>query len=90
MPTKRAHIAFPEDLISEIDSLVGPRGRTAFLLETARKEVQRRKLLRFLESSTPAWKDKDHPEFSAGSGAWVKKLREESEHRIKQKSRQEK
>ncbi len=81
MPTKRAHIVFPEDLISEIDALVGPRGRTAFLLETARKEVQRQKLLRFLEGSAPVWKDKNHQDLSMGSAAWVRKLRDEGEHR---------
>ena len=81
MPTKRAHIIFPEDLISEIDALVGPRRRTAFLLEITRKEVQRQKLLQFLERSAPAWKDKDHEDMGGDSAAWVRKLRQESEHR---------
>jgi len=60
MKTKRAHVLLPQDLVKEIDSIVGPRGRSAFLVETAREAVRRRKLLRFLESDTPAWKDADH------------------------------
>jgi hypothetical protein len=32
----------PEDLVREIDDLVGPRGRSAFLVETARNEVLER------------------------------------------------
>ena len=79
MPTRRAHVILPDDLLQEIDALVGPRGRSAFLLETARSEVQRQKLLRFLESGKPAWNDDRHPELSKGSAAWVRKLRRESD-----------
>ena len=76
---RRAHILLPEDLLREIDALVGPRGRSAFLVETARNEVRRHRLLQFLKSKDPAWKDEDHPELSAGAGNWVRKLRAESE-----------
>jgi hypothetical protein len=76
---RRAHILLPEELLREIDSLVGPRGRSAFLVETARNEVRRHRLLQFLQSNDPAWKDKDHPELAGGSSAWVRTLRAESE-----------
>jgi hypothetical protein len=79
--TQRAHILIPADLLREIDAIAGPRGRSAFLLETAREEVRRRKLLRFLESDEPAWRDADHPELQNGSAAWVRQLRSESERR---------
>ena len=64
MTTKRAHVLLPEDLLREIDALVGPRGRSAFLVETARSEVRRQKLLQFLESKGSGWKDEDHPELA--------------------------
>jgi hypothetical protein len=67
--------------LREIDALVGPRGRSAFLLETARQEVQRRKLLRFLESGYPAWKAEDHPELDSGSAGWVHQMRQQGERR---------
>jgi hypothetical protein len=70
----------PSDLLREIDALVGPRGRTAFLLETAKQELRRRKLLSFLESKDAAWKEENPPE--EDSAAWVRKLRAESEGRI--------
>lgn len=82
MPTKRAHILLPDDLLLEIDSLVGPRGRSAFLVETARNEVRRQKLLQFLEGTEPAWKDKAHTELAKGSAAWVRRLRTESDTRL--------
>jgi hypothetical protein len=87
MKTKRAHILLPYDLVREIDAIVGPRGRSAFLVETAREAVRRRKLLQFLESDTPGWKDEDHPELAKGTGAWVRQLRRESDKRIIQGSR---
>ena len=85
MKAKRAHILLPQDLVREIDSIVGPRGRSAVLVETAREAVRRRKLLRFLENDTPAWKDEDHPELSDGSDAWVREVRQQSEKRLGRK-----
>lgn len=82
MNTQRAHIVLPQDLIAEIDSVVGPRGRSAFLVETAKAELRRRKLLAFLHSEEPVLRDEDHPELAGGSVAWVRKLRSEGEKRI--------
>ncbi len=87
---RRAHILLPEDLLQEIDALVGPRGRSAFLVETARKEVRRHRLLQFLQSKDPAWKDKDHPELVDGAGNWVRHLRAESEVTGKRKNSRQK
>jgi metal-responsive CopG/Arc/MetJ family transcriptional regulator len=81
MRSRRAHVLLPEDLLREIDALVGPRGRSAFLVETARNEVRRQKLLQFLEGKEPSWKDEDHRELAGGAAAWVRKLRTESEAR---------
>jgi hypothetical protein len=77
--SQRAHIFLPEDLLRDIDALVGPRGRSAFLAETARNEVRRQKLLRFLEGKQPSWRDADHPELAGSSAAWVRAIRRESE-----------
>jgi hypothetical protein len=79
--SQRAHIVLPEELIEEIDAAVGPRGRSAFLVETARAELRRRRLLAFLNDDQPAWQAEDHPELAAGSAAWVRSIRAEGEHR---------
>jgi metal-responsive CopG/Arc/MetJ family transcriptional regulator len=77
MGSNRAHIVIPQDLIEQIDALVGPRGRSAFLVETARAELRKRALIAFLENDEPVMKDEDHPELAAmGTVAWVKKMRE--------------
>jgi len=82
MAAQRTHIVLPRELIEEIDSIVGPRGRSAFLVETARAELRRRRLLTFLRDDHPAWSEKDHPELAAGAGVWAKRVRSESETRI--------
>ncbi len=77
MTHKRAHVILPADLLAEIDTLVGQRGRSAFLEDVLREEVRRRRLLQFLNSPEPAWKDGDHPELAEGAEAWVRKMRDE-------------
>jgi len=47
-----------------------------------REAARRKKLLRFLESDTPAWKDVDHAELHRGTAAWVHALRRESDRRV--------
>jgi hypothetical protein len=83
MGLQRAHIVLPQELIEEIDSVVGPRGRSAFLVETARAELRRRKLLSFLGDDRPAWIDKDHPELASGADAWVRRVRSENDKRTR-------
>jgi len=83
MATLRAHVVLPVELAKEIDALVGPRGRSAFLVEMAEKEVKRRRLLAFLESDEPVWRDEDHPELvEMGTAAWVRSLRNEPSVRL--------
>jgi hypothetical protein len=81
MGSQRAHIVLPDELVNEIDALVGPRGRSAFLVETARAELRRRRLLAFLQNDQPAWSERNHPEFAKGTRPWVRGLRRESDAR---------
>jgi hypothetical protein len=82
MSTVRAHIVLPAKLAEEIDKLVGPRGRSAFLVETAAAEVKRRQLRAFLQRTEPAWTDDNHPDIAAmGSAAWVRRQRDEKSDR---------
>ncbi len=75
-------MVLPEQLIHEIDALVGARGRSAFLVQTAQAELKRRKLLAFLGNDEPAWREQDHPELAGGAEARVRGLREESDKRL--------
>lgn len=62
MNTKRTHIVIPQQLVTQIDALVGKRGRSAFLAQAAEKELMRLRQIKALEAAAGSWKDKDHPE----------------------------
>jgi hypothetical protein len=81
MNTRRTHIVIPEDLASEIDGLVGKRGRSGFLAQAARKELKRLRMITALEHAAGSWKDKDHPELKRGAARWVMALRRKDDGR---------
>jgi metal-responsive CopG/Arc/MetJ family transcriptional regulator len=82
MRRKRAHVILPEELLAEVDRLVGERGRSAFLAEVVQKEVQRRKLLAALREARGSWKSEDYPELAEGSERFVERLRAENDARL--------
>lgn len=82
MSARRTHIIIPEPLVSEIDRLVGKRGRSEFLTQAAEKELRRLQQIRALENVGGSWKDKDHSELKGGAARWVKELRKESDQRL--------
>ena len=87
MANTRTHIVIPAELVAEIDAVVGKRGRSKFLVEVARREIRRLRMLKALEQADGAWKDEDYPELKAGAAAWVRKLRREGERRFRRLSR---
>jgi metal-responsive CopG/Arc/MetJ family transcriptional regulator len=82
----RTHVVIPQELVAEIDRVVGKRERSRFLTQAASKELMRRRQLAALEQATGAWPDESHPELKRGSAAFVRKLRRESERRLKKAS----
>jgi Arc/MetJ-type ribon-helix-helix transcriptional regulator len=83
---RRTHVVLSEQLVRDIDTLVGSRQRSNFLTEAAEKELMRRRQIAALKAAAGAWKDKDHPELKQGSAAWVKKLRQETERRFRRET----
>ena len=61
----RTTISLPDTLMTEIDALVGPRGRSGFLTRAARNELKRERLRSALEAArgatvgTPEWRSGD-------------------------------
>lgn len=82
MRQKRAHIVVPENLLAEVDRLVGERGRSAFLADLIRQEVQRRNLLTALREARGTWKSEEHPELTHGSETFVERLRTENDRHL--------
>ena len=61
----RARITLPDTLLSDIDALVGRRGRSGFLARAARNELKRERLRKALDAArgamigTPGWRSGD-------------------------------
>lgn len=83
MNAKRTHVVLSEQLVKEIDALVGARQRSSFISDAAEKELMRRRQIAALRAAAGAWKDGDHPELQEGSAKWVRKLRQEGERRLR-------
>ena len=71
-----------EQLVKDIDAIVGSRQRSSFLTQAAERELMRLRQLKALDDVVP-WKDKDHPELKGGAANWVSKLRRQDEKRFK-------
>jgi len=83
---KRAHFAISDELLREVDALVGSRQRSAFFAEAAAKELVRRRQLQALDGLVP-WSEEDHPELKDGAAKHVRRLRRESEERFRKVTR---
>jgi metal-responsive CopG/Arc/MetJ family transcriptional regulator len=79
---RRTHVVLSDQLIKEIDRVVGSRQRSSFLTQAAEKELVRRRQLQAIDTLV-AWNEKDHPELKQGSAKYVRKLRREYEQRLK-------
>jgi hypothetical protein len=82
MANQRTHVVLPAGMLKEIDALVGPRGRSAFIAETVKAELNKRWWLNYLNNEEPIMKDEDHPEFANGTKAWLDELRRPWQERI--------
>jgi Arc/MetJ-type ribon-helix-helix transcriptional regulator len=79
---KRTHVVLSDQLVKEIDTLVGSRQRSNFLTQAAERELMRRRQMKALDEVVP-WNEKDHPELKQGAARYVRKLRREYDQRLK-------
>ena len=79
---RRTHVVLSDQLVKEIDILVGSRQRSNFITQAAEKELARRRQLKALDQLV-AWNEKDHPELKQGAAKYVRKLRREYDQRFK-------
>ncbi|GAH31013.1 unnamed protein product [marine sediment metagenome] len=81
----KVHLTFPPEIITEIDDLVGRRGRSKFAAEAAKEKIAREKFSKALKECAGAWKIDNHPELSSTKNVikFVGKIREDSKERLK-------
>jgi predicted transcriptional regulator len=77
----RAHIVLPDDLVEEIDRIVGKRQRSAFIAEATRERLRREKRTRALQQGAGILKEEDYQHWATPEkvARWVRKVRRESE-----------
>lgn len=84
--THRTNVVIPADLVAEVDRLVGPRRRSAFLSQAAAEKVHQLKLVAAAHAAAGALAAVDIPgwETPDAASAWVRGLRAADEERVKQ------
>ena len=70
MAAKRTNVVLSNQLVKDIDALVGSGQRSVFLSRAAERELMRLRQLKALDDVAGAWKDKDHPELRRGAAKW--------------------
>ena len=85
----RTHVRLPEDLVREVDRMVGSRRRSRFVEEAIRGQLKRQKLTTALEKVAGSLKDVDVPgwETPEAASAWVAESRAEDDRRIEEQAR---
>ena len=85
----RTHLILPEELLREIDSLVGRRKRSRFVEKAVREKLKREKLISALEKTAGVLSPEEHPEWATLDkvAEWVKESRQRDEARLRRLSR---
>lgn len=80
-------VPYPPDVIAEVDKIVSPGQRTAFLIDLAKREIKLNRQRSALRAAKGAWKPEDHPELEHGAAQWVHNIRQESVKRFEKMTR---
>ena len=70
----RVHMLLDDDLVEEIDELAGPRGRTAFISDALRREVDQQRRWRKIRAAFGSIADSGH-EWDPDPATWVHESR---------------
>lgn len=76
--TSQANFSLPDDLLEELRRQVPKGEQSRIVAEALRKELQRLRFHRAVDSAFGAWKAEDHPELEEGTDRFVRRLRRSS------------
>jgi Arc/MetJ-type ribon-helix-helix transcriptional regulator len=77
----RVHISLDDELVRDLDKLVGPRQRSAFIVAAVREALDQQQRLELLESAIGSISDEGH-EWDPDPGEWVRAQRRADPHRV--------
>ena len=80
----RAHVIVPDDLIAEVDELVGPRKRSEFFVGAVRERLRRERLKAAAEAAAGSLVGVDIPGWETSESAveWVREQRRDWDRRV--------
>lgn len=80
----RTHLMLDDNVVGEIDNLVGRRKRSRFVEEAVREKLAREKLLSALKETAGILSRDDHPEWETPEkvAAWVRDTRRQDMERL--------
>lgn len=77
----RVHIYLDDDLVEQLDEVVGDRGRSAFIEDAVRKELDRRRRWDLMWSAVGSIDDRGH-EWDDDVAGWVHDQRRADPRRV--------
>jgi predicted transcriptional regulator len=82
----RTHVVLPDDVLEELDRLVGKRKRSQFIEEAVRAKLQRERQRIAIQEGAGILKDKDYPHWDTPEkiSAWVREQRTMGERPIRE------
>ncbi|MSQ22375.1 MAG: hypothetical protein EXR53_03585 [Dehalococcoidia bacterium] len=80
----RTHLILPEEMVKEVDALVGKRKRSQFVGEAVREKLRRENLLAALAATAGILSAEDYPEWATSEevAAWVHDMRRQDDERL--------
>lgn len=76
----RAHVVLPDDLIAELDEIVGPRGRSEYIADALREKLLRERQRRAVRKYAGVLADEDIPEWATPelTSEWINRGRRDN------------
>ena len=83
----RAHVVLAEDLIRDVDAVVGKGKRSRFIEEAVREKLRQEKLLSALAETAGILSADDYPEWETPEkvASWVRELRQQRDRRLERR-----
>ena len=74
----RTHVVLPDDLVEDVDNLVGKRNRSRFIAEVVAERLRRERLIRAIREGAGSLDMTRHPEWATPEkvAEWVRELRD--------------
>ena len=81
---RRVHLEIPEEVLAEVDALVGPRQRSQFVTAVVREKLDRLRLRRLAREAAGSLAGVDVPgwETPEAADAWLRELRHGWDRRL--------